>query len=105
MRYIDFIKSVETSDTSRWLAPLVTLLRKATHTTERQQLLQYAVVVHAMIDTLDPSHSVTRDRPAVPGKLTKHTWRNLKYRVFGTYLTFVPHVEKYIGRPKSRAAD
>ena len=105
IRYIDFIKSVETSDTSRWLTRLVTLLRKATHTTERQHLLQYAVVIHAMIDTLDPSHSVTRDRPAVPGKLTKQTWRNLKYRVFGTYLAFVADVEKYIGRPKSWAAD
>jgi hypothetical protein len=105
VRYIDFINSVETSDAARWLAPLAILLRKATHTTERQQLLQYAVVVHAMIDTLDPGHSVTRDRPAIPGKLTKQTWRDLKYRVFGTYLTFVADVEKYVGRPKTRAAD
>jgi hypothetical protein len=51
VRYIDFIKSVETSDTSRWLTPLATLLRKATHTTERQQLLRYTAVIHAMIDT------------------------------------------------------
>lgn len=105
IRYIDFIKSLETTDAARWLAPLAALLQKATHTAGRQQLLQYAVVVHAMIDVLDPDHSVTRARPAIPGKLTKQTWRDLKYRVFGTYLIFVAEPEKYIGRPKSRAAD
>lgn len=104
VRYIDFIKSLEAADTARWLEPLAELLVKAPHTTERQQLLQYSVVVHAMIDTLDPGHSVTRDRPAIPNKLSKQTWRALKYRVFGTYLTFVAHPEKYIGRPKKRAA-
>jgi hypothetical protein len=104
VRYIDFIKSLEDADTARWLEPLATLLRKATHTTERQQLLQYAIVVHAMIDKLDPKHIVTRKRPSIPGKLSKHTWRDLKYRVFGTYLKFVSDPENYIGRPKNRAA-
>jgi len=105
VRYIDFIKSLESPDTARWLAPLADLLKKAPHTTERQQLLQYGVVVHAMIDTLDPAHSVTRDRPGIPNKLSRQTWRDLNYRVFGTYLTFVKAPEKYIGRPKTRAAD
>jgi len=105
LRYIEFIKSLESPDTARWLAPLADLLKKATHTTERQQLLQYGIVVHAMIDTLDAAHSVTRDRPAIPNKLSKQTWRDLKYRVFGTYLTFVTAPEKYIGRPKNRAAE
>jgi hypothetical protein len=104
VRYIDFIKSLEHPDTERWLSPLKALLTKAMHTTERQQLLQYGAVVHAMIDTLDTGHSVTRDRPAIPGKLSRQTWRGLKYRVFGTYLVFVSEPEKYIGRPKNRAA-
>lgn len=104
VRYIDFIKSLENPDISRWLAPLANLLSKATHTTERQMLLQYAVVVHAMIDTLDPDYLVSSDRPAIPGKLTKHTWRGLRYRVFGKYLNFVRNTEKYIGRPKNRTA-
>ena len=81
------------------------MLKKAVHTTGRQQLLQYGVVVHAMIDTLDSNHSVTRDRPAIPNKLSKQTWRDLRYRVFGIYLTFVAGPEKYIGRPKNRAAE
>ena len=105
LRYIDFIKSLESADVSRWLEPLVALLRKATHTSGSQQLLQYAIVVHAMIDALDPQHSVTRERPAIPGKLSKQTWRDLKYRVFGKYLTFIAEPEKYIGPPKSRGAD
>lgn len=103
VRYIEFVKALESPDTARWLEPLANLLMNATHTTERQQLLQYGVVVHAMIDTLDPAHSVTRDRPAIPNKLSKQTWRDLNYRVFRTYLTFVRSREKYIGRPKTRA--
>jgi hypothetical protein len=105
VRYIDFIKSLDDADTARWLTPLAALLRKATHTAERQRLLQYGAVVHAMIDTLDAKHSVTRDRPGIPNKLSKVTWRTLNYRVFGTYLSFVGRPEKYIGRPKARAAD
>ena len=67
------------------------------HTSERQRLLRYGIVVHAMIDTLDPEHAVTRDRPSFPNKLSKKTLWDLKYRVFGQYLTFVPNVEKYLG--------
>ena len=105
VRYIEFIKSIENPDTARWLAPLCSVLVKAAHTTERQRLLQYGVVVHAMIDQLDKDHSVTRDRPAIPRKLSKRTWRDLNYRVFGTYLKFVEQPEKYIGRPTDRAAN
>lgn len=105
VRYIEFIKSLENTDTARWLAPLAALLKRATHTTERQQLLKYAIVVHAMIDTLDPGHSVTRDRPGIAGKVSTHTWRDLNYRVFGTYLRFINNREKYIGRPRNRTAD
>ncbi|MFI4973438.1 MAG: hypothetical protein ACHP84_02740 [Caulobacterales bacterium] len=105
LRYVDFIRSLENTDTARWLAPLVAVLTNATHRTERQRLLQYAIVMHAMLDTLDPKHSVTRNRPAVPGKISKQTWRDLKYRVFGTYLKFVPSPEKYIGYPRIRTPD
>jgi len=105
VRFIDFIESLNDPDIARWLTPLAELLVKARHTRERQQLLTYGLVVHAMIDTLDANHSVTRDRPAIPGKLSRATWRDLHYRVFRRYLTFVPDPEKYIGRPKPRATE
>jgi hypothetical protein len=100
IRYIDFVQSLDSEGKARWLAPLTNLLAKATHTTERQLLLQYGAVIHAMIDTLDADHLVTRERPAIPNKLSKQTWRALNYRVFRRYLTFVKFPEKYIGRPK-----
>ncbi|WP_296596617.1 hypothetical protein [Phenylobacterium sp.] len=103
LRYVAFMRAAADpeGDVGRWLEPLTSLLRRANGTASRQQLLQYAIVLHAMIDTLDPEHSVTRDRPGmVDGKLTKRTWQHLRYRVFKVYLTFVEAPEKYIGRPR-----
>jgi len=101
-----FVKFVETfeskTDARRWMQELVRMLSRVKHTHERQKLLQYGVVVHALIDTLDPKHFVTRERPAYSNKLTKRSWRDLKYRVFGKYLTFVRNSEKYLGPPKKK---
>lgn len=101
--FIEFVKAFETDDaTRRWVMPLVKVLSRTRHTHERQRLLQYGAVVHALIDTLDPGHVVTRKRPSYPNKLTRRTRRDLKYRVFGVYLAFVPNSVKYLGPPKKR---
>lgn len=103
MSFISFVRTYESDDTfRRWLSPLVTVLARMRHTRERQQLLQYWVVLHALIDTLDPEHIVTRDRPGLPHETSKTTWRALRFRVFGTYLRFVKNPEKYLGPPKRR---
>ena len=103
MAFIDFVRKFEDGDdVRRWLDPVVRILTRTKHTSVRQMLLQYGAVLHAMIDTLDPNHRVTRDRPAYTEKLSKRTWRNLKYRVFGVYLTSVTGPEKYLGPPKRR---
>ena len=60
-------------------------------------MLQYAVVIHALIDTLDKDHVVTDDRPATPNKLGSKSWKDLNYRVFEVYLKFVADQDKYIG--------
>ncbi len=99
--FVDFVKAYETSvDMRRWIRPLITILVRTHHTYERQQLLQYGVVIHAFVDTLDSKHFVTRDRPSYPNKLTRRSWRDLKYRVFGRYLSFVADTAKYLGPPK-----
>ena len=96
--FIEFIRLMECNpEAQRWLKNLTQTLSRTRHTSERQRLLRYGIVVHAMIDTLDPEHAVTRDRPSFPNKLSKKTLWDLKYRVFGQYLTFVPNVEKYLG--------
>ncbi len=101
--FIDFVRKFEDGDdVRRWLDPIVRILTRTKHTSVRQKLLQYGAVLHAMIDTLDPKHRVTRKRPAYTEKLSKRTWRNLKYRVFGVYLTSVTDPEKYLGPPKRR---
>lgn len=99
--FVEFVRSMESrSDTQRWIAPLAHTLSRTRHTSDRQRLLRYGIVLHAMIDSLDPGHQVTRDRPSYPNKLSKRSWRDLKYRVFGRYLNFVPESEKYLGPPK-----
>ncbi|MBI3043490.1 MAG: hypothetical protein HYY78_11785 [Betaproteobacteria bacterium] len=103
MPFILFVKTYETDESARhWLQPLVTVLSRVGHTRERQLLLQYGIVLHALIDTLDPKHLLTRSRPSFPGKLTKESRQELNYRVFGQYLTFVKDREKYLGPPKRR---
>lgn len=103
MPFIEFTRLYETDDSFRdWLHPLVAILARMRHTRERQQLLQYWVVLHALIDSLDRDHFVTRDRPGLPHMLTKESWRDLKFRVFKTYLPFVLEPGKYLGPPKRR---
>ncbi len=99
--FIELIRLMESRpEARRWLLPLAHTLSRTRHTSERQKLLRYGIVLHAMIDTLDPDHEVTRNRPSYPNKLSRKSWRDLKYRVFGRYLKFVPSPEKYLGPPK-----
>jgi len=65
---------------------------------DRQQLLVHGTVIHAMIDTLDPTHLVDRERLGYPNKLRKKARNILRYQVFGKYLDFVTDAAKYTGR-------
>jgi hypothetical protein len=102
--FVEFARTFETDETARqWIVPLAKFLSRTEHTTERQQLLQYGTVLHALIDTLDSKHLITRERPAFPNKLSQRSWADLNYRVFGVYLKFVANKQKYIGPPKKAA--
>lgn len=99
--FIEFVRLIESDpEARRWISAVTRTLCRTQHTSERQRLLQYGAVIHAMIDTLDPNHQVTRNRPSYSYKLSKKSWQDLKYRVFGQYLKFVPKPEKYLGPPK-----
>lgn len=101
IHFIEFVRLIECDpEARRWVSPVTRVLSRTQHTSVRQRLLQYGAVIHAMIDTLDPDHLVTRDRPSYPHKLSKKSWRDLKYRVFGLYLKFIPNPGKYLGPPK-----
>lgn len=98
--YIDFIKRTTDAETARWIEPMRIIAVHAWHTAQRQKLLQFGTILHALIDTLDKEHLVTRERPSIPGKLSRRTWRDLNYRVFGVYLKFVEDRKKYLGLPR-----
>jgi hypothetical protein len=98
--YIEFIRRTAAPEAMRWLEPLRKILIHAWHTTEKQHLLQYLTVLHALIDTLDKEHLATHNRPAIPNKLSRRSWRDLNYRVFRIYLHFVGNRQKYLGPPR-----
>uniref|UniRef100_UPI0035CCA3D7 hypothetical protein n=1 Tax=uncultured Sphingomonas sp. TaxID=158754 RepID=UPI0035CCA3D7 len=103
VNFVAFIKSYEADPyMKRWLVPLLQVLAETQHSGPRQKVLQYAAVIHALIDTLDKNHVVTKSRPATPNKLNGKSWKDLNYRVFGVYLKFVANRDKYIGPPKRR---
>ena len=102
--FVGFVRIFQDDPNVRqWIMPLAKFLSRTEHTTERQRLLQYGTVLHALIDTLDSKHLVTRARPALPNKLSQRSWAYLNYRVFGVYLKFVSNRQKYIGPPKKAA--
>lgn len=99
-RFFDLYSASEAAQ--KWLEPLAIFLSRMEHRSERQHLLQYGVVVHALIDTLDPRHELSSDRPGWSNKLSHRSWTALRYRVFGVYLLEVHKWEKYIGPKKKR---
>ena len=94
--YIEFVQRFLSSDEiQKWFQPLVSTLVRINHTRERQRLLVYGVILHALMNTLDSQHLVTRDRPGWQNKLTDKSKRSLKFRVFPVYLPFVERPERY----------
>ena len=96
LTYYEFVENYISSEKTRsWFQPLVSLLEKINHPRERQRLLVYGVIIHALIDTLDPKHMTTRERLGWANKLTKNSRNDLRYRVFPVYLSFVTNPKKY----------
>jgi hypothetical protein len=93
-----FVEQYETTARLRgWLQPLEDVIRQTKYPRARKRVLQYGVIVHALIDTLDPKHYATKERPGYPNKLSRRAKRELTGRVFNTYLPDVRHPEKYTG--------
>ncbi|MDE0007027.1 MAG: hypothetical protein OXS50_01985 [Gammaproteobacteria bacterium] len=99
--FIDFVRKLENaSEAQRWLSPLERVFDRIEHTANRQRVLRYGIVIHAMIDTLDQGHAVSRYRPSYPHKLSKKSRNDLRFRVFRVYLTFVKRTDKYLQFPR-----
>lgn len=93
--FIEFADRVQDQRVWQWYRPLHRTVTRFQHTQDRQRVLQYGAVLHALIDTLDPKHDVTGQRPSWPNKLTRRTVRALQFRIFGRYLGFVRTKRKY----------
>lgn len=99
-RYIDVSREFDDKgELTDWFSPLLEVVQTASENkTSRQRLLRYGVVVHAMIDTLDPEHHVTKELPAYANKLSKHSIRDLRYKTFRNHLPFVKNWSKYLSK-------
>ena len=94
--YYEFVRSYKESPEFRiWFDPLVVILDHVNHTKDRQRLLVYGAILHALIDTLDEKHLVTKGRPGWANKLSKKSRRDLRFRIFRVYLQFVPQPDRY----------
>ena len=80
-----------------WTKPVIDVLEGVKRKHIRQKVLVYGVVMHALIDTLDPKHNTTHERPSYPNKLSKNSKADIKYRVFGRYIKEVKNEKKYVG--------
>lgn len=80
---------------TRWYYPLISTISNINNTSEKQRLLVYGVIIHALIETLDEGHLVTRNRPGWANKLSRRSVKMLKYQVFKVYLPFVLGAENY----------
>lgn len=97
----DFVEQYESSTAlRRWFEPLTDILRRSQEKKVRQRVLRYGVVVHAMVDTLDPNHHTTKPRPGYPNKLSRRSRHDLIGRVFRVYLPDVRGIAKYTRVPK-----
>jgi hypothetical protein len=103
MSFREFAEKYEDSPRFRaWYRPLDEALRATHKAKERQPILRYGAVIHALVDTLDPKHQSTRDRPPYPNKLSVKVRRQLAYGIFPVYLKVVTHPARYCGINRRR---
>lgn len=88
-------KIAEAGSADAWCKPLTQLLAKTRTKAARQRLLVYGVVVHALVDTLDPDHQSTHPRMSYANKLSKNSKQEIVHLVFGEYLTEVGATNRY----------
>ena len=79
----------------KWFYSIKDRFEKINHTRNKQNVLVYGTIILAMIDTLDPDHLTTRNRPTWTNKLTRKSRRVLQNDVFNSFLAFVKNKEKY----------
>ena len=103
LTFYEFVESyLNSNELQKWYIPLKDLLKDLIDKSKRQRVLVYGVVLHALIDTLDEKHLITKERPSWPNKLSFKSRRDLRERVFKIYLKFVENPERYFIIPHKK---
>lgn len=96
LTYYEFVENYKHVDRlAYWFDPLYSVFANIHKINILQRILIYVTIIHALLDTLDTKHLYSPKRPAWPNKLTSKNRRELKFRIFGLYLTFVKTPQKY----------
>lgn len=83
------------SNISKIVSPLETKLFQTGNKEVRQKFLLFGMIIHSLIDFLDKSHDVVRDRRPYLNKLNEKTKEQLRIRIFNHYLPFIEDSIKY----------
>ena len=86
---------IEDSGIKKLFKPLRDLLENCGPIETRQKILQFGIIIHALLDHYDSKHKIIRDRKSYENKLTQKTKESLQGRIFKHYIPFVMHHNKY----------
>jgi hypothetical protein len=107
MNLYEFVKSYRADPSfAAWLSPLVELFGSTRDNKDaRHRILRDGAVVHALADTLDPNHVLTRNDDGWPHKLPPTMRKKLFFGVFQKHLPFVKQAAKYASLETGRPAE
>jgi len=92
----------ESSGIKELFKPMRDLLENTGPIEVRQKILQFGIIIHALIDHFDQKHKIIRERKPYENKLNAKTKSSLQNRVFRHYLPFVLYHNKYYLKEKAR---
>lgn len=103
LTFYEFVQRFKSSEELReWYMPLIHYLTHSNHKKYKQRILIYGIILHALTKTLDKDSIATKSRPGWANKLTKQSKRNLQFRIFKIYLSFVEDPGQYYHKKKNR---
>ena len=85
----------ENSQIKKYFDDLRSTLVETKRRGNRQQVLLYGMLIHALIEHFDPKYKLIRKREPFVNKLSEKTRGDLKERVFAIFLPFVKKSEKF----------
>lgn len=96
LSFYEFHEKCRTDERFRgWFEPLQSHLKDPKKGDFVQKVLVHGTILNALLGTLDSKHLYAQERKAWPNKLTEKNRKELRFRIFGQYLSFVKNARRY----------